>query len=155
MIAAVLLVYIFFPDIIMNYIMRFSAEDVTNGRDFLFSFYNEFVFANPERLFFGIGMQDVAGKIQQMENITVLVPHNGYQEIVVAWGIVGFILMASLMVGVILHANKRSQNKKIVWMHYLPLLLLLVNILAGQFVTSFRTLSLVFIYEMIASTTER
>ena len=152
-VVGILLVYLIFPDIILNYISRFTAEDVTGGRGYLLEYYNDFVFSSPERMFFGIGMQDIAGKVKLLENVIVLVPHNGYQEILVAWGLVGFVLMAFFMVGIFVHARKRNRSKKIVWIHYLPLLLLLINILAGQFVSSFRKLSLVFIYEVIASYT--
>ena len=142
-----LLVYFFFPDIIVNYIERFSTEDVTGGRAFLLEFYNEFIFSSVARMFFGIGMQDISGKIRLFENQYVLVPHNGYQEIIVAWGIVGFILMVFFMVSMFVHAKRRQEKK--VWIHYLPLALLLINILAGQFITSFRMLFLVFLYEII------
>ena len=149
---AILSIYLLFPDIIMNYIARFSTEDVSGGRTYLFNFYNEFIFSTPGHMFFGIGMQGIAEKINLLLHANVEVPHNGYQELVVAWGIVGFLLMSFFMVGMIIQAKRKAGRKKIEWIHYLPLLLLLINILAGQFFTaSFKMLSLVFVYELLAS----
>ncbi len=147
-----LLIYAIFPDIIMNYIARFSEKDVTGGRTYLFSFYNDFIFSSADRLFFGIGLQKMAEKVYLFEHVMVNVPHNGYQEILVAWGIPGFIVMVIFMMGLIRVANKRKMTVKPVWLQYLPLLLLLINIMAGQFFRhSYKMLALYFAYEMIIS----
>jgi hypothetical protein len=81
----------------------------------------------------------------------VEVPHNGYQEIDVAWGVIGFAIAAVFFTGMFVHATKRGGTTRVKLIHYLPLFLLLVNILAGQFITSFKLLSLVYVYEVIAS----
>lgn len=147
-----LLLYLLYPNIIMNYIARFSEKDVTGGRTYLFEFYNQFIFSSPNRLFFGIGMQEIAEKVYLFEHVNVQVPHNGYQEILVAWGIPGFLMLAILVIGLIRIANKRRRSGKMVWIQYLPLLLLLINIMGGQFFThSFKMLTLYLAYECIIS----
>ena len=147
-----LLIYALFPNIFLNYLERFMVEDVTNGRSYLSDFYNSFIFSSFDRLFFGVGMQDIVGKMRLFENIDILCPHNGYQEIVVAWGIPGLILMGIFMSGIVMSAMKKRATKKIEWTHFMVLLLLLVNIIAGQFFTSsFRMISLVLVYESVKS----
>ena len=143
-----LLIYALFPNIFLNYLDRFMVEDVTNGRSYLSEFYNSFIFSSFERLFFGVGMQDIVGKMRLFENIDILCPHNGYQEIVVAWGLPGLILMGVFIGGIVLSGLKKRETKKLEWLHFMVLLLLLVNIIAGQFFTSsFRMIALVLVYE--------
>ena len=145
----------FFPQIINNYIGRFDVDDVTNGRTYYFDYYNQLLFS-PERLFFGIGVQDIAGKAQVMlgSSTMPLVPHNGYQEIVVAWGIIGLLLVATLIFSMIKRAKRGMCNVPRIF--YLPMLLLFVNITAGQFVTSgFKILILFYSYEIIVAAKTR
>ena len=145
-----LLISEYFPSIIDNYDNRFSVDDVTGNRAYLLSFYNEFIFSSSENLFFGIGIQDISEKAYSITGIDPGVPHNGYQQLIVAWGIPGFVLMLLFVCKIISQARKF--NKKIPLMYYLPLLLLLIDNLAGQFVTApSNMLSLVFIFEILSN----
>ena len=149
-IVAFLLLKTFVPNIIENYIYRFSADDVTGGRTKLFNYYNEFIFSSLERFWYGIGAQQINIKVANLIGVEMNVPHNGYQQIIVAWGMVGLILVLLMIILLVLHAKKF--NRKAPFICYLPLVLLLINILAGQFITSgTKLLSLVFIYLMIVS----
>ena len=148
LIASLLILKISAPNIIDNYITRFSVDDITSGRTYLLEFYNDFITSSFERLFYGIGIQNMGEKVWYLEGVKVNVPHNGYQQLIVAWGLVGLILMILFILYLVLHARK--QNQRVQLMCYLPLFILLVNILAGQFVTSGTKLfSLIFIYLMI------
>ena len=138
----------FFPEIIENYTLRFGEEDVTGGRSYLFEIYNELVFSSPDRLLFGIGIQNIAEKASIIMGTVIMVPHNGYQQLVVAWGIPGLILMVLFVYQIIKKANNTNPNPRLIY--YLPFLILLINILAGQFVTvSCKMLSLILIYEIL------
>ncbi len=138
------------PNIIENYVVRFNADDITGGRAGLYDFYNEFITSSSERLLYGIGVQSISEKVRYLVGSVVNVPHNGYQQIVIAWGLVGLILMMTFIFCLVLHAWKK--NPKASFMCYLPLILLLTNIMAGQFVTSGnKLLSLTFIYLMICN----
>ena len=155
-ILAIILVVAFFtlkliaPNIIENYLFRFGADDVTGGRAKLYEFYNQFINSSAERFWYGIGVQNIDKKILEMVGVKMDVPHNGYQQAIVAWGVIGLILLLLLLLSLVLLAKKRNPNAPLIC--YLPLALLLVNIMAGQFITSgTKLISLVFIYLMIAN----
>lgn len=138
------------PEIIDNYVERFNADDVTGGREYLFEYYNKFITSSPSRLWYGIGIQNISEKVLHFEGVVVNVPHNGYQQMIVGWGIIGLVLMMSFVLCLILHARKKNRHAPL--MCYLPLILLLINILGGQFVTSgIKMLSLYYIYLMICN----
>lgn len=148
---ALLIIIKFFPDIIDNYTDRFGEEDVTGGRSFLLGFYNDLILSSASNIFFGIGIQDIAEKALEMTGVDTFVPHNGYQQLVVAWGVPGLILMVLFVYSII---KRAKEKRKIPLIYYLPLFLLLINILAGQFVTvASKMLSLVFIFEIISNVT--
>lgn len=147
-IIAILILSLAAPAVIENYVERFSVEDVTGGRSYLYDFYNVFIFSSPLRVFFGIGIQDVTDKILQFEKIEIDVPHDGYQQLIVAWGMIGFAFMFLFLL--FLFFDVKKKNKSIAWIAYLPLLMLLINNLAGQFITDgFKILSLILVYEIL------
>ena len=147
---ALLVLKLVAPDIIDNYVMRFSADDITGGRAYLSDFYNDFIISTPKNFLYGIGIQNINTKIMALKGVDVNVPHNGYQQMLVAWGIVGLLLMLVFIFCLVLYARKK--NPRVPLMCYLPLVLLLINILAGQFVTSgTKLLSLVYIFLMISN----
>lgn len=134
--------------ILNNFGDRFDAEDVTNGRSFLFDFYNDFAFSSINNIVFGIGIQDIPGKVFEVSGVNVEVPHNGYQQLIVAWGVIGFISIICLIISLLYHAKKKC--KKVSLLCYLHLFLLAVDALAGQFITSPSSiLTLLLIYETV------
>ena len=138
------------PRIVENYIERFNVEDVTSGRNYLFDFYNDFITSSPERFWYGIGIQKINLKVQRLIGVCANVPHNGYQQMAVAWGVVGLFAMMFFVLCLVLRARKK--NPRVSLMCYLPLALLLVNIMAGQFVTSGTKLfSLIYIYLVLCN----
>ena len=105
--------------------------------------------SSPDKLFFGIGIQDIATKAYEITGVSTFVPHNGYQQLVVAWGIPGLLVMALFVYKLFKQAMR---NKKIPALYYSPLVFLLVDILAGQFVTvPSKLLALVFIFEILSN----
>ena len=91
------LLYQIMPSVFENLFTRFGEEDITNGRDEIFLFYTEHILSSPQYFFFGIGIQSVVEKIQMIHDTQMSVPHNGLQEAVVVWGIVGLVLMLCLL----------------------------------------------------------
>jgi len=139
------------PGIIENYVERFSADDITGGRADLQAFYNDFITSSPKYFWYGIGVQNIDLKIRYLKGVLVEdVPHNGYQQMILAWGVVGLFLMMIFIFFLVLYARKKNTKASI--MCYLPLILLLINILAGQFITSgMKLLSLVYIFLIICN----
>lgn len=120
------------PFIIEQVLGRFQEEDMLNGRDELFAFYNEHIFSSPEYFVFGIGIQDFAGKFDALYNNSYNVAHNGTQEIVICWGIVGFILFVYFLIKLI--KNKNCVKRKL--RDFLPVILILVYVQSGQLITN-------------------
>lgn len=122
------------PTIFENLLLRFKEEDLLGARDHLFVFYNKHIFSSFTYFFFGIGLQSFKEKINSIYNVNINVPHNGFQEIWVAWGIVGFILFI-LMFGSLIKEAKRYQpnpSRK----QYLILFIMILHVMAGQLIRS-------------------
>lgn len=122
------------PNIFENIISRFKEEDMFGGRDELFSFYNRHILSSLLFFFFGIGLHDLKGKIDSIYHIDINVPHNGIQEIWVAWGIIGLILFVLMIVSLI--KETRKHQHKPAKRQYLLLFITLLHIMAGQFIRS-------------------
>lgn len=121
------------PQVIERFIERFAEEDITGGRSELFGFYNEHITSSPIYTFFGVGLQDIQEKISDIHSVSVNVCHNGYQELLVAWGIPGAVLFASLICSIC--SKPKENNIKRSLLQYGPLFLILVISLAGQLIT--------------------
>ncbi len=141
---AVILVALVFPSAIQTFIKRFTVGDVSNGRIDLFNFYNKHIFSSAKYALFGIGLQDFGGRISDIYRIEMNVPHNGIQEIVVAWGIPGLILFGWFIVEMFLQAKK---HHKIRLINLLPFIVLLFDISFGQLIRSGKSmLALLMVY---------
>ena len=125
--------YAVMPRVFENILLRFSAEDITNGRDTLFAFYNDHIFSSPIYLLFGIGLQSVPEKIAQIHGVEMLVPHNGFQETVVTWGVMGLALMLLLLFSILQMTRGEARRRAIA---FVPFLLWFLDTNAGQLVTS-------------------
>lgn len=133
------------PEVIENFISRFEESDISNGRNQLFKFYNDHITSSPVYTFFGIGLQDFKGKIETIYSVYYNVCHNGYQEFVVVWGIPGLALLISLICCVCAKSTCKVTKRKL--LQYGPIVVLLLSVFAGQFITSgINLLSLNFAY---------
>ena len=155
LIFVVILFSIFFPEQLEYYISRFFVKDITTGRDDLMVAYNRFITKNPEVMFFGVGLQNFGDKLVNEYRVAANVPHNSIQEITVAWGIEGLILIAAMIFMLIHSAKKRNPNIKLI--NYIPLIILLFKSVAGQLLTSnYTMLALGFAYiTMVQSLNEK
>lgn len=127
------LVIMFMPSVLETFLGRFEDEDISNGRFDLFAFYTKHLFSKLEYLFFGVGLQDRLEKIEQIHQTTTGVPHNGFQEVLVCWGIVGLILFFWHLVEMV-RAKKSDEKRSI--LHFMPLILILVYVQFGQLITN-------------------
>lgn len=127
------------------FMSRFQEEDALNGRDEILLEYDMYMSDNIWVLFFGVGLSGFNEKVLNIYEISNNVPHNGIQEIVVAWGIPGLFMMACLLYLMINESSKYSMRKSLI--NYIPLVVFMVKIMAGQLLTSgYTMLSLVFAY---------
>lgn len=132
-------VLVFFPTVVDSILIRFSVEDISSGRMELFSLYNEYIFSSVKNLFFGCGLSSMNMSLNKYFRVTnAQVSHNGFQEILIVWGIPGMILFLTFLCILIKQSRKTLQNQKLI--NYIPLILLLIKVQAGQMITSFYTM---------------
>ena len=87
----ILAIYLISPIIITNFLKRFGANDISNGRIGIFKFYNEGFFTNPKNYLLGMGLQNIKERIPLFYGANRNVPHNAIQELYVLFGIPCFL----------------------------------------------------------------
>ena len=122
------------PQIFKNFETRFNAEDMTGGRNDLFAFYNKHIFSDWKHLLFGVGIQNYSEKVNGIHNTQMNACHNGYQEVMVVWGIVGMVLVAYMIYCIIRKSGIDNDKRK--YINFLTLLILLLQIMSGQFINA-------------------
>ena len=141
---SVLLLCLVFPAVPEMFIQRLNAEDITGGRAALFSAYNDYLFSSAKAILWGLGSLNLGTKVMQM-SIVNNVPHNGIQEILVAWGIIGLALFVAMIL--VLIRRSKQENSRQSWANYSLLIVLIAKIMVGQVITSTYTmLSFALIY---------
>ena len=137
-VVALVLVQIFVPSVYENLIERFQRADVWNGRGGLFKYYNQFLFSSPLYFLFGIGMQCIYEKVAPYFPVAD-VPHMGFQEVCVAWGVVGLVMLGILIWKMLTTSKQYAGGKRQIY-QFMPLGLTLVYVMSGQLLTSSRAL---------------
>lgn len=129
------IVWLVFPFVIEHIFARLGEADISNGRNDLFAWYNEYLVSDSEHLWFGTGLQDIVSRVN---NSLILgidnCPHNGIQELVLVWGIPGLLLFCGLIIFIICSAKK--MNRKMSLMGFIPLIMIFVDGMFGQIITS-------------------
>ena len=143
---ALFVLYLKVPYVFDNIINRFNEEDITNGRSTLFAYYNDHIFSSFKYFVFGVGVQNILDKMAIIHSISPAdVPHSGFQEIVVGWGIVGFAFFISFLLIMIFTAKEKVS--KMSMNNFIPFVLVIVAAQTGQLITSgYRLVSLTFAY---------
>lgn len=132
--AALFLLSRFFPSLLEYFFGRFQVEDITTGRDDLMRAYHRFIMDNPDVMFFGVGLQNYGDKLVAQHRVASNLPHNSIQEIIIAWGIPGLLLIAVLIFMML--GKSRKQTARHTMLNYIPLIIILVKSMAGQLLTS-------------------
>ena len=142
------LLYQIMPAVFDNLFARFQESDGFSGRDVLFAFYNQHLLSSPVHFFFGIGIQQISTKITQIHGISINVSHNGYQEAMVVWGVVGLVCVLLLLYSVICETRGEHRRKLIA---FVPFGMLLLYVMAGQLVSAESTLMSILLVAVILS----
>lgn len=133
------LAYWLFPGVYESFADRLGVSDLSSGRNTLIALYNDFIFSNLRILLFGIGLTDFSSHVTMLTGY-FNVPHNGIQEIIIAWGLVGFIIFLAFCACMLIKEKKIGGRKSLI--NYIPFLLLFAKIQVGQMVTSDYTMLL-------------
>lgn len=142
--------YYVFPNILAGILERFQAKDLSSGRVDIFRFYNNYLVENPLRLLFGVGLIDYKSRVAEDVNLTqaeyidmnsgatafvkghwtLVMSHNGIQEILITWGLVGLLLVIILLFVVFKFEGQRRD-----FIFYIPIYFVLAYSLQGQFLS--------------------
>lgn len=121
-----------FPSAYEALIARFEYGDLTTGRADIFAYFHEQLSQDTGLLLFGVGLQDYRYKL--LTRYMSSIPHNGFQELLVMWGIPGliaFVLFLWLMV-----RRAKRLNPHIRFINYVPFLIMLLNVQVTQMASS-------------------
>lgn len=136
---SVLLLKLLFPTALDMFIQRFNVDDITNGRAVLFNEYNKYLFSSAKAFLWGLGVINLGEKVMNL-SISFNMPHNGIQEIMVAWGIIGLLLFTSMIFVMIRRSKQENPHQSLT--NYALLIVLLAKIMVGQVITSNYTMLL-------------
>jgi len=118
-----------FPELIKSILYRFQEVNITGDRGIIFDHYNNFMLLNPINTIFGIGLLSMA-TVTGIE----LAPHNGIQQIWVAYGFLGLAFFLYVLNKIILNAK---QGRKVKVLFYLPLITIILFTQTIQFLAPF------------------
>lgn len=135
---ALLIMYLIFPDALAYYYSRFQADDLTTGRLDLMKQYHAFIVSEWKNAFFGVGLQDFSEKVVSRYMVAWNVPHNGIQELLMAWGIPGLVMFCALLYMMLWRSGHFCRKQGLI--NYIPLLILIAKAQAGQLLASAYTM---------------
>lgn len=122
------------PEVVELFFGRFDVDDLTTGRMDLMAFYGQHLLSSPRYWLFGIGLQHYGDTLDGLYGIVENVPHNGIQELLVTWGVFGLLLFGAFVVCMI--ASSAPMRRKNRLNNFLPLILILVYVQAGQLISN-------------------
>lgn len=128
------LIWNYLPSVMENFLGRMEVDDITNGRSYLMTFYNDHIFSSFSNCFWGIGLQDYGARLVDMYGHQIEVCHNGIQEIWVTWGFVGVMLFGWMLLELIKQSKRWSGKRHL--FAYVPLAMMLLSSMAGQLISS-------------------
>lgn len=135
---AMMLVWVYVPSVFENLQERFQRSDVSGGRTSLLLYYGQFLLSSPAYFLGGIGMQHIFEKVSPYYPVHD-VPHMGFQEVWVAWGLVGVLMILLLFWKIVTTSRQYAQGRRQAY-QFMPFALTLVFTTSGQLLTSSRAL---------------
>lgn len=131
-VVGVFVFYKLFPMAVDTILTRFRVDDILTGRSEIFAFFNQKLSNDMHLLFYGVGLQGYESKLLTRYNFSI--PHNGFQELLVMWGLPGLVMFVAFLFSVIYRAKKL--NRKIRFVNYIPFIIMMVNVQVSQMVSS-------------------
>jgi Predicted membrane-associated, metal-dependent hydrolase len=116
------------PSLLASFSTRLTVNDISNGRLEIATLYFDILAQHPERIFLGVGLQDYPNKYGMS-----IESHNGLQEVLITWGVVGIFLVAVYIYGIFKYGWRGvvKKDRKIIYL--LPLIVIIVGVQSGQF----------------------
>lgn len=115
----------YFGGYLESLLLRFTAEDITNGRVDITNEYFQAWISSPNYFFFGSGLQNYQTKYGM-----VMSAHVSLEEVLVTWGIVGLFLFIVMSIRMIIKAKRMNPGFQLILC--IPYFCYLLSSLAGQ-----------------------
>lgn len=112
-----------------NVFLRFQESDKFGGRSLIFQEYNEYMVNNIDAFLVGTGLFPMLDTVK-----IISAPHNGLQQLFVAYGLIGFILFIILFSLIIMNAKNKN---KISAVYYLPIIVMVTFTQTVQLIAPF------------------
>lgn len=109
---------------VVGFESRMNTDDISNGRVDIFAMYNNILINDPLKLLFGVGIQKYSTKLG-----VIMSSHNGTQEVVLAWGLFGLVLIITMLIVALKNAKRYFSISK---QYYIPLFALIIFSQTGQ-----------------------
>lgn len=119
------------PGVFESYSERFARQDISGGRVEIAASYFNVMAQHPERLFLGVGLQDYRIKYDVGAD-----SHNGVQEVLITWGVIGLLLVCLFIYFIYKHGWSEVPKSDWSVIYLLPFFVLIVGVQAGQFFSS-------------------
>lgn len=135
-VAFVALMFAIVPELMMSFLRRIFSKGPGDSRFDLFIQYTAHIFGSFKNLLYGTGIHNMHKELMQLYGVDV--PHNGIQELLVAWGLPGLVMFLAHMAAMWMRSGYDVPRPRFV--HYLPLIMVLIKVQVGQLVSSHMTL---------------
>lgn len=122
----------FLPQVMGSIFNRFSEIDITGGRSRIFDSYNKFLYENMFYFIFGTGLFGI-NSISRIQSV----PHNGFQQVFLSYGIIGFIIF---IVTISLILKSAKLNLRVPIIAFIPFVCMLVYVQSIQLLAPFELL---------------
>ena len=131
------------PGLFQSFLKRVESGNLLSNRDILFNFYNKHILSSATYFLFGLGCQQLSGKIFDIYGYQYEVPHNFIQEVWCAWGLVGILSVGFLLYHMVRRSKQLSGEGRRTY-HFVPFAVLLISSLSGQLITVGRNMLMLF-----------
>ncbi len=112
------------PQYVESLIKRFGQADISNGRNEIMIDYFNGMLESVDRVIFGVGIQNYREHYNMYDSA-----HNSTQEILVAWGMIGLIIIGIFLVHSLYVAKRHGKAS---WEQCVPLFVFLLISQSGQ-----------------------
>ncbi|HCP14573.1 MAG TPA: hypothetical protein DIT32_02145 [Peptococcaceae bacterium] len=125
---------------------KMQMADISNGRFSVFAFYMKAFLSEPKIFLTGMGLQNYVIKANAPESV-----HNAVQEVLIAWGSIGFLLVTGFFAALYQNAVRLVPKKRRALIFLMPALVYLFRAqLARIFSVGTEALPLLIVYCSIA-----
>ena len=129
-------------NLVNNILNRFETTSLTTGRSYIASEYFDYFFSHVVYMVFGIGLQANTEKTGIDKSM-----HNGFQEILVCWGIVGIVIFLIWIFALIYEIS--HDNVKVLLIQIILLISIFMFLYSIQYITKPQIFITTVLYYMI------